>query len=172
MEEDRLYIQTKIEQNHDQMEFFGYETEDFWWILHEGKMVKSFLHLEDMKNNCSISQLWNGSEYVYGSEKILPTLYEFYSHLYDCTDTKSELEIEAFLLKLDGLPTLSSDMESLLGSTTFEEVETAIKKLRSNKSPRLDGLTAELYKHFCETISPLQELVFNQIFKDKCLTFS
>ena len=99
---------------------------DFQWILHEGKMVRSFLHLEDLRNSYSISQLWNGSEYVSGSEKILPTLYEFYSHLYDCTDIKSDMEIEAFLLKLEGLPTLISDFESLLGPITFEEIEIAI----------------------------------------------
>ncbi len=67
LEEYRLCIQAKIEQNKDPMEFLGYESEDFHWILNEGKMVKSFLHLEDIKNNSLISQLWNGYEYVSGS---------------------------------------------------------------------------------------------------------
>ena len=172
LESDRLNIQMKIEQNHDYMEFFGYESDDFHWIHNEGKMVKSFLHLEDIKINSSISKLLNGSGYIMGSDKILPTLHDFYAHLYDLADTKTEPEIEVFLLELDGLPTVSSDVESLLGPITYEEVEVAIKKLQPNKSPGLDGLTAEFYKHFAEIISPLLELVFNQIFKDKCLSFS
>ncbi len=88
-------------------------------------MVKSFLHLEDIKTKCSIKELWNGSQLVSGSDRILPTLSDFYSHLYECADVKQEIEIKTFLEQL----TISGDLKSLLGPITYKEIETAIKKL-------------------------------------------
>ncbi len=154
------------------MEFFGYETDNFHWILNEGKMVKSFLHLEDIKSNCSIKELWHGSKLISGSDGILPTLLDFYSHLYEYADIKQEEEIKNFLEQLDGLLVISTNHESLLGPITFQEIKAAIKKLWPNKSPGIDGLTAEFYKYFCKTISPILELVFNEIFADQCLSFT
>ncbi len=154
------------------MEFFGYETDNFCWILNEGKMVKSFLHLEDIKSDCSIKDLWNGTEFISGSDSILPTLLDFHSHLYECIDVKQEEEIKSFLEQLDGLPVISTNFESFLGPITFQEIKTAIKKLCLNKSLGIDGLTVEFYKHFCETISPILELVFNEVFADQYLSFT
>ena len=82
-------------------------------------MVKSFLHLEDIKSDCNIKDLWNGTELVSGSDGILPTLSDFYLHLYECIDVKQEEEIKSFLEQLNGLPVTSTNFESLLGPITF-----------------------------------------------------
>ncbi len=97
-------------------------------------MVRSFLHLEDVRTDIALKELWNGSEYVTNSEEILPVLHDFYSCLYKCTDLKSDSEIIQFLDKLD-LPSIKMDSSGLTGKITSDEVESVIKKL-SGKSSR------------------------------------
>ncbi len=45
----------------------------------------------------------------------------------------------------------------------LSEVEIAIKKLHSGKTPGSDGLTSEFYKHFCQDTSAILCDVFNAI---------
>ncbi len=54
---DKLLIQTRIEAAQDKITFFNCREGDIDWILHEGHMVKSFLHLEDQKPDHSLKKL-------------------------------------------------------------------------------------------------------------------
>ncbi len=109
-------------------------------------MVKSFLHLEDIYSSISLSEVWMGTKYANTWNEILPVLYDFYSHLYEKVDTKSDKEIEDFLASLP-LPKIK-DPTALLGDITPQEVELAIRKLHLGKVPGLDGLTVDLFSHF------------------------
>ena len=113
-------------------------------------MVKSFLCLEDIYSGISLSEVWMGAKYVNTSDEILPVLHDFYSHLYEKVDTKTDKEIEDFLASLP-LPKIK-DLTILLGDITPQEVELAIKKLHPGKAPGLDGLTMDLFSHFSDQL--------------------
>ena len=134
-------------------------------------MVRSFLHLEDVRTDIALKELWKGSEYVTNSEEILPVLHDFYSHLYECTDIKSDSEIIQFLDKLD-MPSIKMDSSSLTSKITSDEVESAIKKLCLGKAPGIDGLTADFYSHFADQLCDILAVVYNAIFEQGSLTFS
>ncbi len=139
------------------------------WIECEGKMVKSFLHLEDNYSGISLNEVWTGTKYVSTSDEILPILHDFYSHLYENVETKTDTEINDFLASLP-LPKIR-DSTTLLGDITSKEVELAIKKLHPGKAPGLDGLTADLYTHFSDQLCNILAGVYNEIFKNNSLSF-
>ena len=89
LEQDHLLLQQKIHHLLECSWFFDDETKtDVDWILHEGKMVKSFLHLEDSHMDSSIHALAMNQCLISESSDIIPYLYDFY--------TKSDQEIKAF----------------------------------------------------------------------------
>ncbi len=172
LDHDRLLVQTRIEQHCDHLCFFSFDSDSLQWIVNEGKMVCSFLHLKDVKNTTVIKELKYHGGSTSGSKEIIPVLHTFYSHLYEMSDVKTDSEILEFLTKIDSLPRLIENLDSFLGPIGFEEIEAAIKKLHPNKSPGLDGLPAEFYQYFAQQISPILEAVFNQVFVDKRLSFT
>ncbi len=133
--------------------------------------MKSFLYMEDLSIDSSIYALATNQGLISDSSDIIPYLYNFYSHLYSNTDTKSDQEVKAFLEKLS-LPRIKQDTMAMMQPITSNEVEMAIKKLCSGKAPGLDGLTADFYNHFQDTICDILADVFNAIFEDKVLSWS
>ncbi len=171
LEFDQLRIQNRIEQVHNKIAFFDRgEGDDLIWVLQEGHMIPNFLHLEDIKRDLSLKRINTPEGLLMDPDVILVSLHDFYQHLYQKSDTKSDLDILAFLSNLH-LPKVEST-KSLVGPITYKEVEAVIKKLCPGKSPGSDGLTASFYKHFAELLSPVLEVVFNKIFDEKSLTFS
>ena len=134
-------------------------------------MHPMFLHLEDIKNNVQMKELWDGQKVVDTSDDILPLLHDFYQHLYEKSSFHSEKEIKQFLRKLQDLPQINNS-KKLLGDISYREIESAIAKLSSGKSSGFDGITAEFYKHFSEFVSPVLEVVYKAVFAQKGLSFS
>ena len=123
-----------------------------------------FLHLEDVKTDTSLKELWNGSHYVLSSEEVLPVLHDFCSCLYEHVDLKTDSDIVQFLDKLE-LPSITMDASELTDEITSDEVEAVIKKLHPGKAPGIDGLTADFYTHFVDQLSDILALVYNTIFE-------
>lgn len=74
---------------------------------------------------------------------------DFYSCLY--TAEHCDLDCAEQLFK--GLPKLDSDSKTALDSfLMFEELSSAVTQLSSGRSPGVDGLTSEFYKHFWDLI--------------------
>ena len=134
-------------------------------------MVKSFLHLEDTHTDIALHEVWNGKKFVSDADKVLPVIYDFYTHLYDSCDIKQDSEIDQLLNKLT-IPELKDDLSGLTKRITALEVETTIKKLCPSKAPGLDGLTADFYTRFSNTLCDILTAVFNDIYDQKQLTFS
>ncbi len=172
LDHNRLLVQARIEQHCDHLHFFNSDSNSLQWIVNEGKMVQSLLHLEDVKNTILIKELKHNGGSTCGSEEIIPVLHTFYSHLYELSDVKTDSGILDFLTRIGSLPRLTENLESLMGPISLKGIEAAIKKLCPNKSPGLDGLSAEFYQHFAQQISPILEAVFNQVFADKRLSFT
>ena len=134
-------------------------------------MVKSFLHLEDTHADIALYEVWNGKEFALDADKVLLVIHDFYIHLYNSCDTKQDSEIDQLLNKLT-IPELKGDLSGLTKRITALEVETAIKKLCPGKALGLDGLTADFYTRFSNTLYDILTAVFNDIYDQKHLTFS
>ena len=62
------------------------------------------------------------------------------------------------------LPKLKQEeIENLNRSITSMEIETVIKNLPTNKSPRADGFTGKLYQKFREELTPILLKLFQKI---------
>ena len=78
-------------------------------------------------------------------------------------------EMNKFLEKYN-LPRLNQDeIEKMNRPITRTEIETVIKKLPTNKSPRLDGFTGELYQTFQEELTPTLLKLFQKIAEEGIL---
>ena len=74
-------------------------------------------------------------------------------------------EVEKFSEKYN-LQNLNEDAESLNRPITADEIEAAIKKLSTHKSPGPDGFKGEFYKSFKEKIIPILHRLFEKIQND------
>lgn len=95
--------------------------------------------------------------------------FEFYTELYTSKATPDSAAINHFLDRCD-LPKLDpKDCDSLNAEITAAEIRNAIASLKGNKTPGPDGLPGELYKKYCEKLSPYLLRVFLQAQNDDAL---
>ena len=72
-------------------------------------------------------------------------------------------EMDKFLEKYN-FPKLNwEEIENLNIPITSMEIETVIKNLPTNKSPRADGFTGKLYQKFREELTPILLKLFQKI---------
>lgn len=85
----------------------------------------------------------------------------FYQTLYDkMTPNPTSDEIETFLASLN-VPSLSEEIsEQMVLDITETEIRDAIKRLKNNKSPGVDGLPGEFYKCFVDDLTPTLLKIF------------
>ena len=72
-------------------------------------------------------------------------------------------EMDTFLLKYSFPKLNQKEIENLNRPITSTEIETVIKNLPANKSPGLDGFTAEFYQKFREELTPILLKLFQKI---------
>ncbi len=86
---DRKRLEARILATQDRIWFTSESNDyDIEWILQEGRMVKSFLHLEDICRDPGLYELFDGHNIVSSSDEILPVIHDFYQHLYETSDIK------------------------------------------------------------------------------------
>ncbi len=134
------------------------------WIESEGKCRPKYSHLEDIwHKSLGIDTIKDsmGNE-VHGPD-VLTVLHDFYKELYLAIDQVTEEEIQDFLTNLNLLK-IDKPVQ-LMGVITEQQVASAINWLNNGKSPGLDELTAEFYKHFVSVLAPILVVVFNSAFE-------
>ena len=72
-------------------------------------------------------------------------------------------EMDKFLEKHNLLRLNQEEIENINRPITSTEIETVIKHLPTNKSPRPDGFTGELYQTFREELAPIHLKLFQNI---------
>ena len=115
------------------------------WIDQGEKPTKYFLNLE--KRNY-VSKLIpkiiteDGIEIRDGKE-ILEEQKRFYQKLYTEKDNKSHQEVREFLHTVQGPKLSNTEADALEGKITYAELTTVLKKQKNNKTPGIDGYSAE-----------------------------
>ena len=136
--------------------------------IEEGeKSTQYFLGLEKHRqSNNKITKLESNGKSITNSKDILFECCAFYQNLYK-SSKPNEDDIDKYIrtCKLDNY-LLTDDKNLCDEKISLQEcthvVETCLKK---NKSPGLDGLTAEFYKTFWSIIGPFLVQVFSEVFK-------
>ena len=87
---------------------------------------------------------------------------DHYQQLY--TNKMDNLEeMDKFLEKYNFPKLNQEEIENLYRLITSTEIETVIRNLPANKSPRPDGFTAEFFQKFREELTPVLLKVFQKI---------
>lgn len=103
---------------------------------------------------------------LYKQHEIQTAFQNYYKQLYSQPQLLDEQQIEQFLSFLN-LPTLSEDKnKQLKAEITKEELNSAISRLKSNKSPGPDGFSPEWYKTFRTELTPILLNIFNIALKE------
>ena len=74
-------------------------------------------------------------------------------------------EMDKFLEKHNLLRLNQEEIENINRPITSTEIETMIKNLPTNKSPRPDGFTGKFYQIFTEELTPILLKLFQNIAK-------
>lgn len=105
----------------------------------------------------------NTNEIKYEPKEIETNFRNYYKNLYSQPPSATSEQMKAFLQTLD-LPTIGKKQNSFLTSPIERsEIEGAVKRLKTNKSPGSEGLPTEWYKIFREQLLPILERTFNHI---------
>ncbi len=124
------------------------------WYEDGERNTKYFLNMERKRvsdNNVSKLTLPNGTQ-VSNPTEILQEEVRFYRHLYSSRKVSDE-HIRTYLDSIEVGTVLSvEEQQELEGKLTEEECRDALKKMKSNKSPGLDGLPTDFYKAFWDII--------------------
>ena len=138
------------------------------WLEYGEKPSKFFLNLETKNTiNKSIPELMINSIKITDQEQIIKEVRTFYEKLYKKEEIQNTTNYDP-----QCNPTQISDIEKekLEQPITKEELDTALKNSKNNKSPGLDGYSPEFYKCFWPQIGNFFLDCINNNFKKGKLT--
>ena len=117
------------------------------WLEYGERPSKYFLNLENKNRiNKNINEiLLDNDQKVNDQDTILIKLKEFYEDLYKEKDHRNNIDYDP---EINPLQITEQEKEILERPISKEELERALGKMKNNKSPGLDGYSAEFYKKF------------------------
>ena len=131
------------------------------WIENGEKNTRYFFNLE-RKIQCdnTIYKLQKDSHFVYDDEEILTCINDFYKKLY-ISSNPDKVAINSYINEEDSLNILDdNDKYSCDVDLQIEELDIALKNMKRNKSPGIDGLPTEFYQFFWHE---LREPLYNAL---------
>uniref|UniRef100_A0A8C2CG96 Reverse transcriptase domain-containing protein n=1 Tax=Cyprinus carpio TaxID=7962 RepID=A0A8C2CG96_CYPCA len=123
------------------------------WIEEGEKNSSYFFNLEKQKQALkTINRLSIDNCISQEKTQIDDYIYSFYNDLYKSKFSESDCDLFFSFLK-DRVPIIDSDFRNMMDADIeISELDTAIKQMSNGKSPGIDGITVELYKHFWHEI--------------------
>ena len=103
-------------------------------------------------------------------QDLLKETYHFYKTLYTAQPCDEDARNQFLNADIPKLP--DNARESCEGLITEEELEKAVRSMENNKSPGIDGLTTNFYKHFWPILSDKLARVYNHAFRTGTLALS
>ena len=147
------------------------------WAEEGEKPTKYFCSLESRNYiNKTISRVEkDNGQIITKQENILLEVKQFYENLYKSHDFNGnqDIEILSILDTIEQNPKLSSENKNKLeGELTEREILTALKKMKNNKSPGIDGFTSEFFKFFYTDIKIFIKRAINEGYLEGKLSIS
>ena len=125
------------------------------WKLKKQQAERTIFKIRDNQNNVILTK----------QDQIQSSFESYYKKLFTKISQNNEEEIQSFLDSLD-LPTMTEEQNQKLGAViTDSEIQSAIKRLKNNKSPGSDGFPSEWYKVLNKILTPLLLSTFNWALK-------
>ena len=117
------------------------------WLDFGEKPSRYFLSLENKNRvNKNINKIKiNDTKTIKNQDEILCELKDFYENLYKAKDTKTESNYSP---DISPNKISNKDREALEQPISKEELDRALKNMKNNKSPGLDGYSPEFFKKF------------------------
>lgn len=140
--------------------------------MEEGeKSTRYFYSLEKrQKNNHTIKTLTRDNlDTISDTCAILSETHNFYKTLY--TAEPIDLQAQQQLFHSHPIPQLpDTERTNCDAPLTEQELYKALTSMENNKSPGIDGLSTNFYKHFWHTFSSALSSVYNYAFKHGTLS--
>ena len=127
------------------------------WIEQGEKSTKFFFNLEkqNIAKNTIKKLKKEDRSLTHTDAEVIEEGFNFYENLYK-KENITDQEINNYLRESNHPKALSEDASNRLeGKITIQECETALKSMKSNKSPGSDGIPAEFYQTFWTNIHPI-----------------
>ena len=137
------------------------------YIADGEKSTKYFLSLEKKRQKFNKIEILkcDGKEYT-NDQDLLNIAADFYDNLYKSCNVNGN-DISNYLQKVSNISKLSDEQcASIEGKISLHEAEIAVKGLKNNKSPGIDGIPAEFYKKFWHKIGNIIINSFNESYED------
>ena len=127
------------------------------WFEKGEKNTKYFLNLEKSRfDRKRISEIKNEQGNIVSDQMdLLGVLKLYFEKFYQNVTSSNAMQIDAYLKEVNLHPLLSNQTESMSGPVTKQECLTALLKMSNNKSPGLDGFSAEFYRCFWNDLNDL-----------------
>ncbi len=121
--------------------------------------------LKRLDSNNTITAIRKDDKLFTSAKKINEVFKNFYEDLYTTTCSASDEDLNSFFQKAE-LPQLSSEEKDSLDAPIMEgEVRTAIKGMKTGRSPGIDGFPVEYYKKYVDILCPFLTEVFHEAFQ-------
>ena len=143
------------------------------WIIDGEKNTKYFLGLENAHQSHNVIRelKCENDILIRNQSKILGKMCRFYEALYS-SNMKEDIDIDNYLLN-SHVPKITQDDKDFCNSfPSMEECTDAVRNMKLNKSPGLDGLPSEFYKSFWDKIKHLFYDNLNSILENDEMSYT
>ena len=138
----------------------GEKSTRYFYSLEKSRKAGQTIRVLTKKNLDTVSQ----------PQDLIAETYGFYKDLFSAE--KCDESARDRLFSVD-IPKLSDEARAWCeGRVTVDELRKALFSMENNKSPGVDGLTTNFYKHFWPLLCDKLALVYNYAFETGCLTVS
>ena len=145
------------------------------WLQSGEKPTKYFCNLEKknfIDKTMKKLTLENG-ETVFEQNAILNLVKQFYADLFKSRDDQIDnIDLETMLEKTDIAKLSRKEATALEGPLTIDELGIALKKMKNNKTPGIDGFPSEFFKVFWVKLKYLVLNALNHCYEKGMLSIS